>query len=136
MLKTNNFTILAHPDLVRKRNGELNFFDENDLWYKKEIKELVKEIYKANVLVEVNTGAITRKCMNDVYPSNYFLTLLKEKNIPVILSSDSHSADSLDAHFDKAIIACKKAGYNEHAILIPAYNSNSNSKVEIIMQNF
>ena len=34
MLEKGDFEIIAHPDLIRKRNGILNMFDENEGWYK------------------------------------------------------------------------------------------------------
>lgn len=120
MIKKYDFTILAHPDLVRKQNNTLNFFNETDYWYRKELKELVKSIKKSNILVEINSGPISRKVMNDFYPSSYLLELLADNNIPIILSSDSHTPDTLCAHFDRAKEAAIKAGFTEHAILLPS----------------
>lgn len=125
MLKTGDFTILGHPDLVRKRNGELKFFDESENWYKSEVKALVKEIARTNVIVEINTGAISRGAMDDVYPSAYMLELLHEKNIPVTISSDCHSVDSIDGAFDRAVQAIKKAGYTQKAVLVRPDSANS-----------
>ncbi len=113
MLASGNFAILAHPDLVRKRNGNLNFFSENDSWYKKEIAATAKAAAKAGVIVEINTGAISRGAMNDVYPSAQFLSILKEKGVPVTFSSDSHSAPTIISDFDRAEAAARKAGYTE-----------------------
>ena len=70
------FSIIGHPDLIRKRNGILNFFNENENWYIDEIKVLAKAISKAGVVVEINTGAIARGIMDDVYPSTPFLEYL------------------------------------------------------------
>lgn len=117
MIKNSNFTILGHPDVFRKENDRLKIFSEKDSWYKKEVKALVKEISKKDIICEINTGAITRKKMNDVYPSSYFLKLLKEKNVPVTISSDAHNALDLDSNFDFALNAIKKAGYSEIAYL-------------------
>lgn len=124
MIKKCDFTILGHPDLFRKENENLKLFNESDSWYKKEVKALAKEIAKKGIITEVNTGAITRKKMNDVYPSNYFLSLLKEYNVPITISSDAHSAQDLDGAFDFAIESIKKAGYSEIAYL------NSSSKIQ------
>lgn len=107
MVKKFDFDILAHADLIRKQNGKLNFFNEEDSWYKSEVKSLVKEIRKKDLIVEINTGAIARKTMNDVYPSEYFISLLAENKIPVMINSDAHTPENLDAAFD---IAQKKAG--------------------------
>ncbi|MBQ5878144.1 MAG: histidinol phosphate phosphatase, partial [Treponema sp.] len=124
MIKKCDFTILGHPDLFRKENERLNLFNESDSWYKNEIKALAKEIAKKGIITEVNTGAITRKKMNDVYPSAFFLNLLKEYNVPITISSDAHSANDLDGAFETAIDTIKKAGYSEVAYL------NSSCKIQ------
>lgn len=113
MLKTCNFSILGHPDLIRLRNQDLHYFDENDEWYKDELKATVKAAATAGVSVEINTGAIGRKLMNDSYPSDYFLSLLHDAGVPVCINSDSHAVDTLDTAFDHAVLKAKKAGYTE-----------------------
>lgn len=117
MLSKGNFSIIGHADLVRKNNNALKMFNENDFWYRKEIKATADAIKKSGVIVEVNTGAIARGYMDGVYPSDEFLALLHERNVPVTLSSDSHSKENLDFAFDKAILAVQKAGYNELAYI-------------------
>ncbi|MCR5494616.1 MAG: histidinol-phosphatase [Treponema sp.] len=117
MLSKGNFTIIGHADLVRKNNGKLNMFSENDSWYREEIKLTADAIKKAGVIAEINTGAISRGTMNDVYPSHEFLSLLQERGVPVTLSSDSHQPANLDAAFDRALEAAVKAGYRELAYI-------------------
>lgn len=113
MLKNGDFQIWGHPDLVRIRNGNLHFFDENESWYQDQIKETVKIAKKTDVVAEINSGAISRKCMDDFYPSKYFLSLLYEAKIPVCFSSDAHSQDALDCSFERAIQEAKEIGYTE-----------------------
>ncbi|MCR4734555.1 MAG: histidinol-phosphatase [Treponema sp.] len=113
MLKKGNFDILAHPDLIRKRNGLINFFDENESWYKEEVKATVKEIVRAGGTVEINTGAIARGAMDDFYPSEYFLQLLHDAGVPICINSDAHRTDDLDCAFERAALAAKKVGYKE-----------------------
>jgi len=113
MLSKGNFDILAHPDLIRKRNGELHFFSEEESWYKEELKATVKEIARAGVITEINTGAIARGAMNDTYPSQSFLEMLHEKGIPVCINSDAHTTDGLDCAFDRATEKARRAGYKE-----------------------
>lgn len=132
MLQKGDFTILGHADLIRKRNGTLHFFDERDSWYQKEIKALAAEIKKSGVIVEINTGAIGRGAMDDVYPSRYFLELLREKNVPVTISSDAHSCGTLDTAFDRAKETAYKAGYTELAVLLP--DEMHSEKAKIVMQ--
>ncbi len=113
MLAKGNFDILAHPDLLRKRNGELKIFDEEESWYKEEVKATVKAIAKAGVISEINTGAIARGAMDDVYPSKYFLELLHEHQVPICINSDAHTKDGLDCAFDRAADIAHRAGYTE-----------------------
>lgn len=113
MLKNGKFDIIAHPDLVRKRNGELKFFSEKESWYKEEIRETAKAIAKAGVIAEINTGAIARGAMDDVYPSAEFLQMLYDRHVPVCISSDAHTTDGLDCAFDRAEKIAKKTGYTE-----------------------
>lgn len=117
MLSKCSFSIIGHADLVRKNNSALKMFSENDSWYRKEIKATADAIKRSGVIAEVNTGAIARGYMEGVYPSDEFLALLREKNVPVTISSDSHSKENLDFAFDKALLAIKKAGYNELAFI-------------------
>ena len=113
MLKKGKFDIIAHPDLVRKRNGEIKFFSENESWYKDEIRETAKAIAKAGVITEINTGAIARGVMDDVYPSAEFLQMLYDRHVPVCISSDAHTTSGLDCAFDRAEQIAKKTGYTE-----------------------
>ncbi len=117
MLEKGDFTVIGHADLIRKFNEKHAFFDENAEWYKRELKNLAKAISKAGVIAEINTGAMSRGWTTKPYPSEYFLALLRKENVPVTLSSDSHSAENLDFGFDLALSCAKKAGYKE--IVIP-----------------
>ena len=113
MIKEGKFDIIGHPDLIRLRNGALNFFDENDRWYKDEIRLTAKAASKAGVIAEINTGAIARGLMNDIYPSEQFLDYLFEYKVPVCINSDAHKSEFLDASFDYASEKARRAGYKE-----------------------
>lgn len=108
-----DFQILGHPDLMRKLNGKLHFFDENDSWYKDEIKLMVSEIKRAGVIVEINVGGIARGYLDTPYPSKEFLTLLAKEKIPVMIASDCHNKDFIDFWFDKAVVYAKNCGVTE-----------------------
>lgn len=120
MLRTCNFTIIAHADLIRKQNGlnvQKPLFDENAEWYKSEIKELAKEIERAGVIAEVNTGGMSRGFMKSPYPSLPLLELLIKKNVPLTLSSDSHGVSTIDFAFEESLLMLKNAGCKELAYI-------------------
>ena len=113
MLKKGDFDIIAHCDLIKLRNGPLNFFDPEESWYKDEIKATALEIARSGVIAEINTGAIGRGIMDETYPSQYFLELLYELGVPVCINSDAHTTAMLDGAFDRAAALAKKTGYTE-----------------------
>jgi histidinol-phosphatase (PHP family) len=113
MLRKGNFTIWGHPDVIRKRNGVLHFFDESESWYRTELLATAEEARHAGIIAEINTGAISRHCMDDVYPSAEFLKILRDNDVPIVISSDAHAAGDIDCAFDRAALAAKKAGYTE-----------------------
>lgn len=113
MLEKGNFDIIGHPDLIRMRNCRLGIFNENDSFYKEEVKLTADAIARAGVIAEINTGAIARGNMDALYPSDYFLGLLFERGVPVCINSDAHDAINLDAAFDRAAETAKKTGYKE-----------------------
>ena len=113
MLREGNFEILGHPDLIRLRNGPLHYFNEDESWYKEQLKLTAKAAAAAGVIAEINTGAIARGMMDDVYPSAQFLDYLYEQGVPVCINSDAHKCEFLDAAFDRAAQKAKRAGYKE-----------------------
>jgi histidinol-phosphatase (PHP family) len=103
MVGSYDFDIIGHVDLVRKFNSKHPYFDESSAWYLDEIAKTADVIVSSGKLVEINTGAISRGWMNDVYPSLQFRKMLAERGVKFILSSDSHHASSLDTGFDKVM---------------------------------
>lgn len=113
MVSNYDFDIVGHIDILRKRNSILKFFDENDEWYKRDQQATAKAIAQSGKVVEINCGGIPRGTLNDTYPSVYFLTLLHNLNVPVMINSDAHNSNHLDGGFDIAFKNAKTAGYTE-----------------------
>ncbi|MBR4172043.1 MAG: histidinol-phosphatase [Kiritimatiellae bacterium] len=101
MVRNFDFDIVGHPDLCRKFNGVLRYFDEQSEWYREELRKTADAIAESGKIVEVNTGAISRGWMDDAYPSAEFRTLLRERGVRFILSSDAHAADQIDCAFER-----------------------------------
>ena len=101
MILAGSFTILGHPDLVRKFNAKTPYFDETAAWYNEELAQTADAIKKSGKRVEINTGAISRGWMDDAYPSAAFRALLRARGVRFILSSDAHAANALDCAFDR-----------------------------------
>lgn len=96
-----DFDIVGHPDLVRKFNAGSAFFDESSAWYAGELERTADAIAASGKIVEVNTGAVSRGWLDDAYPSPAFRSLLRERGVRFVLSSDAHAADGIDCAFDR-----------------------------------
>lgn len=101
MLLSCDFDIAGHLDLVRKFNARHPYFDETELWYLAELDQTADAVAGSGKIVEVNTGAISRGWLDDVYPSAAFRDRLRSRGVKFILSSDAHAADAIDCAFDR-----------------------------------
>ena len=94
--------IVGHFDIITKYDeNESPRFLTNDK-YMKMAENYMKEALSADVIFEVNTGAIARGYRTNPYPQENLLHLMKKEDAKLVLSSDSHSADILDFGFDEA----------------------------------
>ena len=90
-----DFDIIGHPDLCRKFNSRLGYFDESAPWYLEELRLCADAFAQSGKIVEINTGGITRGWMDEAYPSPCFRALLKERNVPMIQSLDAHDVQTI-----------------------------------------
>lgn len=93
--------IIGHFDLVSKFNEKHKFFDENDSRYIAAWQSAADKLLSANKVFEINTGAISRGYKTTPYPSKAIRDYIKAKGGKFILSSDSHSKDTLCFGFEK-----------------------------------
>ena len=80
-------------------------------------KYILKAI-QSSCIFEINTGAIARGLRTTVYPFENLLHILRKENAPIILSSDSHSIDTLDFRFDETKKYLKDIGFNKITALV------------------
>ena len=117
MIHTQKPDILGHLDLVRKFNGDGKYFDENSEWYNKKVDEVLDEISKTDIIVEINTGGISRGWTKTPYPSAFILKKILSKNIPITLSSDAHSVENIDYYFKESVELVKEIGFKNLKIM-------------------
>lgn len=112
MIETEEFDIVGHFDKIKMHNRN-RYFNEDDKWYRDYLMETLTLIKEKSLIVEVNTRGIYKKRSEDFYPSTWILPIMREMNIPVVISSDSHKAEELTLCFEEAEKALKAAGYKE-----------------------
>ena len=112
MIETEEFDIVGHFDKIKMHNRD-RYFHEEDKWYRDLLMETLTLIKEKSLIVEVNTRGIYKKRSSDFYPSTWVFPIMKEMNIPVVISSDAHKPEELTLCFDEAEKALKAAGYKE-----------------------
>ena len=110
--------IIGHFDLITKFDemGKTLFLGNSN--YHKIAEKYTKEAIKIGCIFEINTGSIARGLRTTVYPFENLLHILNKDNAPIILSSDSHSIDTLDFGFDEAKKYLKDIGFNKITALV------------------
>ena len=103
--------IIGHFDLIAKYNFEGRLFDESHPRYTGAALDAMREILKKQKLFEVNTGAMFRFNKPEPYPSVFLLKELFKRGGEVILSSDSHHAESICHKFSEMRELVKSCGF-------------------------
>ena len=112
MIETEEFDIVGHFDKIKMHNRD-RYFLEGDKWYRDLLMETLTLIKEKSLIVEVNTRGIYKKRSTDFYPSTWILPIMREMNVPVVISSDAHLPSELTLCFKEAEDALKAAGYKE-----------------------
>jgi len=123
MIEAGGFDILGHADIIKKNcYGKNLWHQESEIIRQREIAEAAA---KTGIIIEVNTGAINQKRLNEVYPSLSFLYIIKEFNIPVVITADAHKAEDINGNYEIALQTLNLAGFKEHFII----NGKINEKI-------
>jgi len=110
MLNTQKVDIIGHFDKIKMHNRN-RYFKEDESWYRELVMELVETIEKKEIIVEVNTRGIYKKRSEDLYPGQWILKILNEKNIPITLSADAHKPQEVDGFYPETIEMLRNIGY-------------------------
>lgn len=104
--------VLAHLDLITKLNKDNYFFNTSDSWYRALVTTVVDALEKTDIIVEMNSGAISRGYTQQPYPELSIMRELCKRGIPITISSDAHHVDALDCAFPAMVAIAKDVGYN------------------------
>ena len=110
-------TILGHFDLIKKINGDGKFFDENAPRYKAAASAALAAAARNRCVLEVNTSTVHRGFRQDFFPSNDILKEWLALSGNVVITADSHSAETLTAGYEQAAADLKALGYDKVLVL-------------------
>ena len=107
-----SYDITGHIDLVTKFSEKMGWHFEEEKWYKDIALYAVDSVIKSGKLIEVNTGAISRGYRTSPYPATFILEYLAKTNAPIIVSTDSHSINTIDTKYDETLSMLKAIGFS------------------------
>ena len=110
-------TILGHIDLVTKMNGDGSLFDEDCPRYRRAALEALHRADPAATLLEINTGAISRGYRKTPYPAPFLLEEWRRMGGRIILTADTHWADTILYGYALAAERARAAGFDSAVIL-------------------
>ena len=93
--------IIGHFDLVAKYSETQPGQDLKNPRYVRAWQAAADQLLQTGKTFEINTGAIARKLRTEPYPSVDIIRYLKERGAKLVLSSDSHSRETIAFQFDR-----------------------------------
>lgn len=111
MIEDRHPKVCCHIDLVTKFNDGMRYFDEGDRRYLNSVYNALDLAISSGAIIEVNYGAIARKCKSTPYPASYLLPFLKEKRARLLIGSDCHNRDFIDFGFSKGVELLQNNGW-------------------------
>ena len=111
VINKTNADIVGHFDLMCKFNEGNRLFDTQNPRYIAAARAAIDKLILCGKPFEINTGAISRGYRTEAYPEIQFLKYIAEKGGRVILSSDSHSANTLCYKFEEYERIAKDIGF-------------------------
>lgn len=109
--ETGLFDSLAHPDLVKNASPVDWDYDR----IRPFIEAALDRIAKTGVAMEINTSGLN-KSYPEMNPGPLMLGLMAERNIPVVIGSDSHTPTRVGDGFDLALDYLSAAGYEKVSV--------------------
>lgn len=109
--------IIGHFDVVSKFNEGGKLFDETDPRYLKPAVEALDALLEKDVLIELNTGAMSRGYRRSPYPAPLLLRRIAEKGGRIVLGSDAHRKEHLMYAFPNALHVARHCGLHSVRVM-------------------
>lgn len=109
--------IVGHFDLITKFNEGDRLFDTTHPRYMAAALAALDRLVERDVIFEINTGAMSRGYRTAPYPAPALLRAMRERQIPICITSDCHSRANLLYAFVQAAELARSCGYREQMVL-------------------
>jgi histidinol-phosphatase (PHP family) len=118
-----HYIVTRKPDIIGHFDDITKFDDMESLFLTEEKYLRLAENYAkiaaaSGCMFEVSTGAIGRGVSKRLYPNDHLLYLLRKLDVKLVLSSDSHTIDTLDFGFKETRQYLKDFGFTHAYALL------------------
>lgn len=103
--------IVGHLDLITKFNERYPVFNLEDPRFLNPALEAVNTALENGMIIEVNTGAISRGYRSIPYPCVPILHHIRQKHAPVVVTSDCHDAVHLACQYQETSQLLQMLGF-------------------------
>jgi histidinol-phosphatase (PHP family) len=118
MVENDKPDIVGHMDKIKMHNKVRTYFSEDDKWYRDQVEETLELIAQKGCILEVNTRGLYKHNPPMLYPGRWVLEQAYLRKIPVLLNSDAHHPDEIEAGFSFAAGMLREIGYKSLRILL------------------
>lgn len=95
MVRAGGFDIMGHFDKIGQ-NASYHCADvEQTPWYEECVQALIAEIIRSGVTIEINTKALAQH--HRIFPNERYLPQLLRARVPMLVNSDAHYPDLINA---------------------------------------
>lgn len=109
MIHKAGFDIIGHVDKITYHGRKYKDFDVNAKWFVDAFYAILETIKTKGLLLEINTKSLHDHAIT--YPNQHFYHLIKELDIPIMVNSDCHYPNNVNAGFEQTYLALKKCGF-------------------------
>lgn len=101
MIEMGGFDIIAHFDKIGHNASLAKPGIEDEHWYQSLVNDVIDFCKWKNIIVEVNTKALTEH--KRLFPSTRWLRKVITSELPLVINSDAHYSDKINTGRDEAI---------------------------------
>ena len=106
MIEARQIDIVGHFDYINRYLGE-GFSDYQ------QINEIMAAINENNLIIEINTSAARRNCIQKTFPSYYKMKLYSLRSKLITIGTDAHKLDEVDDRLVEANYLSKTLDLNQ-----------------------
>ena len=97
MLLAGGFDIVGHVDKIGLNASQALPGIEDEKWYRRLVDEVADILIERRPVVEINTKAYCGVDPGRIYPNRRLIARLKAERVPMIVNSDAHYPELLEA---------------------------------------